>query len=101
MHLAMKLLLTSSGIAVKDEIIKFIPKPYNARKIAYIITASKVETNTSYVSEEGDFLRGLGCQVEEMTFEGSNETEIRTLLADKDVLYVQGGNTFYLLKILN
>ncbi len=96
----MKLLLTSSGMQVKDEILKFLPKPYNQTNIAYITTASVPEPDTSYSDKEKYLLKDLGCNVEEMTFEGKNESEVSDLLYDKDVIYVQGGNTFYLLKIL-
>ena len=96
----MKLLLTSSGIGVKDEITKFIPKPYSDIRVAYIITASKKEDNTSYLDAETELLNSLGCTVEPMTFEDCNKEQSHNLLKDKNLIYVQGGNTFYLLKVL-
>lgn len=96
----MKLLLTSSAIGVKDELLKFVPKPYNKTKIAYIITASRAEKDTSYLDEESNLLKVIGCQVEEITFENCNNDDVKKMLKDKNLIYVQGGNTFYLLKIL-
>ncbi|MFH1292346.1 MAG: Type 1 glutamine amidotransferase-like domain-containing protein [bacterium] len=96
----MKLLLTSSGIGVKNELLKFIPKPYANTRVAYIITASRVEEDTSYLDKESKLLRDIGCQVEEMTFENCDQNSARKLLHDIDLIYVQGGNSFYLLKIL-
>mgnify|MGYP001563060064 FL=1 len=96
----MKLLLTSSGIGVKDEIIKFIPKPYSNTKVAYVITASKMENIISYLNAETELLKNLGCVVELITFENCSEEKAGNLLKDKNLIYVQGGNTFYLLKVL-
>jgi len=96
----MKLLLTSAGSRVKDELLKFIPQPYNQTKIAYITTAAKVEPDAFYLNAENKFLKGTGCQVEEMDFVDCDKEDCRKLLEDKNLIYIQGGNTFYLLKIL-
>lgn len=39
-----------------------------------------------------------GFQVEDIDIEGKDKRGLWGLLKDKDVIYVQGGNTFYLLK---
>ncbi len=97
----MKLLLTSSGMGVKNEILKFLPKPYDKIKMAYITTGSKVESDSSYSDKEKELLeKEIGCSIQEMSFEGKIQEEVYDLLSDKDVIYVQGGNTFYLLKVL-
>ena len=92
------LLLTSAGMQVKDEILKILPKPAGQIKLAHIITASKVEKDTSYVEEDNKGLREVGFQIEDIDIEGKNESELREILEGFDVIYVQGGNTFYLLK---
>lgn len=94
----MKILLTSAGMDVKEEILKILPKPANQIKIAHIITASKSEKNLSYLEKENRIMKELGFDVENIDIEGKNENELRTLLKNKDIIYVQGGNTFYLLK---
>lgn len=94
----MRLLLTSAGMQVKDEIIKILPKPAEQIRLAHIITASKPEKNTSYVAKDKAEMIKLGFQVEDFDIEGKNENELRSLLNDKDVIAVQGGNTFYLMK---
>ena len=43
-------------------------------------------------------MKELGFQTEDIDIEGKNEGELRELLSHFDVMYVQGGNTFYLLK---
>jgi len=94
------LLLTSAGMNVKEEILKILPKPANKIKLAHIITASKVEKNISYLEKDKQKMIDVGFQVEDIDIEGKNEGELRKLLSDKDIIYVQGGNTFYLLKFV-
>lgn len=96
----MKLLLTSAGMNVKDELIKILPKFANKIKLAHIITASKPEKNKSYVDKDKQQMIKLGFDVEDIDIEGKNENELRNLLKNKDIIYVQGGNTFYLLKFV-
>lgn len=92
------ILLTSAGTNVKEEILKILPKSANQIKLAHIITASKVEADVSYVKNEKRDLNEMGFQVEDIDIEGKNENELRDILAGKDIIYVQGGNTFYLMK---
>lgn len=89
------ILLTSAGTKIKEEICKIIPK---SARIAYITTASKVEKSIFYVEEDRQALMKSGFIVEDIDIEGKKENELRALLMDKDVIYVQGGNPFYLLK---
>jgi dipeptidase E len=92
------LLLTSAGMNVKEEIFKVLPKPAEQTKIAHIITASKVEDDISYMEKDKAKMIEAGFEVENIDIEGKNENELRGLFQNKDIIYVQGGNTFYLLK---
>lgn len=92
------ILLTSAGMDVKEEILKILPKPANQIKLAHITTASKVEDDLSYLEKDNREMSKLGLQVDEIDIEGKNEPELRKLLKNKDIIYIQGGNTFYLLK---
>lgn len=92
------ILLTSAGMDVKEEILKILPKPANQTKVAHIITASKVEGDLSYLEKENQIMRKVGLDVESVDIEGKTENELRILLKNKDIIYVQGGNSFYLLK---
>lgn len=94
------ILLTSAGMNVKDEILKILPKPAKQIKIAHIITASKVEKNLSYLERENQIMKELEFNVESIDIEGKTENELCVLLRNKDIIYVQGGNTFYLLKFV-
>lgn len=85
-------------MSVKDELIKILPKPANEIKLAHIITASIPEKDKGYVYKDKKQMTEAGFDVEDIDIEGKREKELRDLLKDKDVICVQGGNTFYLLK---
>lgn len=94
----MKLLLTSAGLRVKDEILKILPKPPRQIKLAYILDATKPIRNTSFADHDKTKLQELGFQVEDIYLSGKTKEELRRQLLDKDVIFVQGGQPFYLLK---
>lgn len=87
---------------VKEEIIKILPKPANKIKVAHIITAKnpRLEENPDYVVKDRKAMEALGFNVEDIDIKGKTEKDLRKILAGKDVIYVQGGNTFYLLKYI-
>jgi dipeptidase E len=93
-----KLLLTSQGMNIQEEIIKILPQSPNKLKIAYIITASTPEKDKKYISNDRQSLIDLGFCIEDVDICGKNEQELRSMLQDKDIVFVQGGATFYLLK---
>lgn len=94
------ILLTSAGMNVKEEILKILPKPANKIKLAHIITAKnpRMEENPDYIIKDRQAMKDVGFHVEDIDIKGKTEQELRKILADKDIIYVQGGNTFYLLK---
>ncbi|MEK7166381.1 MAG: Type 1 glutamine amidotransferase-like domain-containing protein [Patescibacteria group bacterium] len=94
----MKLLLTSAGFQIKDEILKILPKPPKQLKLAYILDATKPIKNTNYADDNKNKMLELGFQVEDIYLAGETSDEIRKQLKDKDIIYVQGGQPFYLLK---
>ena len=95
------LFLTSAGVSnsvIRDELLKLLYKPQSQLKLAYITTASKVEERATYVDRDRKVLADIGFQIEEFDIAGKKERGLREAFLDKDILYVQGGNTFYLLK---
>ena len=96
-----KLLLTSTGLAnqnIMNQFLQIIDKPVSQSKIIFVPTASRNDEELHYVQESKKELLDLGIL----------ENNIKTLNLDKpvsfdevedfDVIYVCGGNTFYLLK---
>lgn len=93
-----KLLLTSQGINIQEEILAVLPRSPLQLKLLYIVTASTPKFNKEYIIEERKKLVKMGFTVEDIDIEGKNESELRQALKDKNVIYVAGGNTYYLLK---
>lgn len=96
-----KLLLTSTGLAsqnITNQFLQIIDKPVSQIKIVFVPTASRSEEELKYVDESKKELLSLGVL----------ENNIKTLDLDRsvlfqevenfDVIYICGGNTFYLLK---
>ena len=96
-----KLLLTSTGLAnqnITNQFLQIIDKPVSQIKIIFVPTAARSEEELKYVNESKKELIDLGIL----------ENNIKTINLDKpvsfqevedfDVIYVCGGNTFYLLK---
>jgi dipeptidase E len=73
--------------------------PKNQMKIGYINTASK--------GDRGDFSRKLkyairenGYDFEEIDIEGKKTEEIKSFFKDKNIIHMEGGNSFYLIKAI-
>lgn len=93
------ILLCSSGdFAIDRGLPIILKKSPRKTKISYITTAAKGVSNKSYVQEYIEKTHNAGYQVAEIDIEGKQEKELKTLLKGKDVIYVEGGNTFYLIK---
>lgn len=83
---------------VKDEILKILPKPASEIKLAHIVTAVNKESNKSHLKEEQIEMERLRFHITVIDLEGKSEQELKGLLSDQDIIYVQGGNVFWLLK---
>lgn len=95
------LLLMSSGKFITSKFAKLLPLKINTAKIAYITTAAKGSiTGISRKKVDASIKRMKRAKydVEEMDIEGKTKTELRKILKNKDIIFVAGGNTFYLLK---
>jgi len=95
------LLLTSSGMQMKDEIIKLLQKPVYDISVAFITTAAKPLQDISFMQNDLNIMKEeIKFNVEEVDIEGKTEAQVMNLLAFKDIIFVEGGNTFYLLKAM-
>lgn len=99
-NLSMKtLILTSSGqFITKQNIDAFLPKKIQECKIASIITASKKVDDTSYLDRHRKQMDERNFSYTEMDIDGKDEKGVREMLEGYDIVYVEGGNSFYLLK---
>jgi dipeptidase E len=97
---AKTLLLTSAGMDMKKEIIKLLQKPAYDVNVAFITTAAKQEDDVSFVKKDFDTMKDMGFNIEELDIEGKNEMQLMETLRVKDIVFVEGGNTFYLLSAM-
>ena len=83
---AKTLLLTSSGMQMKNEIIKLLQKPAYDITVAFITTASKPEENLDYLKRDLEIMRDeMRFNVEEIDIEGKKEQEVLKLLELTDI----------------
>ncbi len=71
--------------------------PKDQMKIGYIITASKV-ARTDFNQKVKNSILESGYNIFEFDIENKTENEIRIFFADKNIIHIEGGNSFYLLK---
>ncbi len=93
-----KLFLTSSSEMVMDDIVKKLPNSPTELKLALINTAAEVEKGDHWwLRAEKKKLAEVGFEIDEFSITGMKIEEIEERLLNKQVIYVCGGNTFYLL----
>ena len=70
------------------------------KRVTFIPTASVAETLGFFVRFEKKTLQKLGLIVDELDLSHASQDEITRKVAQNDLIYVSGGNTFYLLQEL-
>ncbi|OGC69586.1 hypothetical protein A2415_03355 [candidate division WWE3 bacterium RIFOXYC1_FULL_39_7] len=83
---------------VESDIVKHLDYSLSGQMLAYITTASETETkDTGWIKTEEATFESFGFDVFNYTITNKTENEVRKDLKDVDVLFVAGGNPFYLL----
>lgn len=90
--------MSSSGLL--PEAIKKVGKPAKEIKLAHVMTAAKGVKDREYIDRTKKLFGGLDIKFKDVDIEGKNEKELHEMLDDMDVVFVNGGNTFYLLKAI-
>ncbi len=96
----MKLLLTSTGLpneAIRSKFLQVMGKNPKDITVAFIPTAADPEEDKWFVKSAMDEIKEIGMQLFTVDLKEENEQSLREKLAGCDVVYVNGGNTFYLL----
>jgi len=96
----MKILLASNGKFLIGQGYKALGISTNEIHIGYITTASKGVENLDYIKRHKEEMKNAGYAFEEIDIEGKSEDEILKFFADKNIVHIEGGNTFYLLKVI-
>lgn len=93
------LFLTSSVHAVAHDLVRHFQHGTKGLRLAFIDTAAEADGgDKSWLRDDRDALTGVGFDVFDFTFTGKTQKEIREELSKADVLYVSGGNSFYLMQ---
>src|SRR3989338_5214697 len=96
-----KLLLTSTGLAnqnITNQFLQIIDKPVSQIKIIFVPTASRTDEEIKYVHESKKELLDLGILENNIKILNLDSPVSFQEVEDFDVIYVCGGNTFYLFK---
>src|SRR3989338_3336774 len=92
------LLLLSSLRLLINGLPPVLGKPWKEFNMAHVITASKGVTGLEYLERNRAFIKKEGYRSEELDLDGKNEDELHKILSKKELVYVEGGNSYYLLK---
>lgn len=85
---------------LEAELLNFLPKKSEEIKIGHVPNAGDVEEDTSYIKESTDQLKAMGMKIKKIDLRKENKDSLKENLADCNVIFVNGGNTFYLLDII-
>jgi len=82
---------------LRKEIEEFVSEVKPPVRVLHVLTAAKREKVIDFVRDDIKVMKELEWQVTDIDLDGKNEEDLRNLLKNIDVVYVQGGNTFYLI----
>ncbi|MFH0713534.1 MAG: Type 1 glutamine amidotransferase-like domain-containing protein [Candidatus Micrarchaeota archaeon] len=101
------ILLTSAGIAseIRSQFRDLLPKPAGEIKAVFITTGAYSKPlemsdgkEPSWMTTDRQSLFDAGItQVEDLDIRDKTSTELEKILVDKDVIFVSGGNVFFLM----
>lgn len=90
--------LVSSLVAVIGKLERELGGSLAGKTLTFIPTAGKVEEVKSYIEDAFNMFKSKGMKVTVLDSSISSFEECQTTLAENDLIYVSGGNTFYLLE---
>ncbi|MGG3283235.1 peptidase E [Paenibacillus solani] len=96
----LNMFLTSSFKDVVDLFRDFVGEDLKGKSVTFIPTASISEEIKHYICAAIEAFEKLGVVVDELDISTARLEEIKEKLERNDIIYVSGGNTFYLLQEL-
>ena len=94
-----KLILVSMLYQVTD-LVRSIEPELEGKTVTYIPTAGIVEGTEGMIEDETNILESLGLKVDVLNVSSASYESIVSALTQNDIIFVGGGNTFYLLQEL-
>ncbi len=96
----MKLFLTSAGLQPEtmDYFLNLLGKNPKGMDLCYIPTASDLSEDKRYVKKNQDSLSELGFNITDVDIKNQNENSLTNAINNFNIVFVEGGNAFYLLK---
>lgn len=96
--ITMNIFLTSQASNVLKKITSLLPKKASEYKIVFIPTAAKPYAEAPWMYADKNELIALGFSVEDLELDSALPEEVRVAVEAADIIFVAGGNTFYLLE---
>ncbi len=94
------ILASSSALFTSAKINDYLNKIITEYKIAYITTASNEVPDTKYIKRRMKMMDRLNYKYQPVDIAKYNLDELENILIKYDLIFVEGGNTFYLLKMI-
>jgi len=93
-----RLFLASVAAKSLDKITPLLPKkPRNQLRVAFVPTAADPYEDKWFVKEDRDTLEKMGFDIFDLDIKDKTKRELGRELRNTHVLFIAGGNTFYLL----
>lgn len=93
-----KLFLASVFANMADQFVEFVGKSPQSLVVAFIPTAADQSTDPWYVQDDRAKLIEKGFVVKDISLSAVTREELTAKLQAVDIIFVAGGNTFYLLQ---
>lgn len=94
----MKLFLTSQASLTVDKLIPLLDKDPREFKVSFITTAANPYSDKPWMEADRKKLVELGFAVIDLDLNGQTQHTLSDALRGIDIVFVAGGNTFYLLE---
>lgn len=94
-----KLFLSSAGIVpeTKEDFLKMLSKDPGNLNVAFIPTAADPEKDKTFIQWSIDQIKEIGMRFFTVDLKVENKDTLYKKLNEADVIWINGGNTFYLL----
>jgi dipeptidase E len=93
-----RLFLASIACVVLDRFVELLSLPPEDLTVAFVASAADVYEDSSFVHDDRSALESSGFRVVDVPITGKSYQEVEEALAHVSVIFVAGGNTFYLLE---